>query len=527
MWKSPRSIMIILTIILSSLVVSLPQAVHATPALGLDGAYACCGSQQLTTSNPNDVIVVVVECGYISCSDNVSSVTDSSGLDYNLRASFTPSDRLWEYYAIAPNPVSSDNITVLVSGQRFFEFMVFAVKGVNTAAIFDLSPSLPSTIACPGGPGPNDCTVSAMTSATDFVIASTAINDADACKASTGFTQVIPTTGGDLEVDYQIVDTSGSTTYFTCSGTDPTAIVLDALTSSNPHTPIFINGNDGFTADNGVTGGTGTSDDPYVISGWTIQSQNYGIEIANTTAYFRITNVTVSGGGDGIVLSSVQNAVVQNSHISVYRDGIRVSNSQNFQITSDNIYSSNAHGIVVYTSTSFDLSYNTLQGGPFAIGGSYVSDASIVGNMGGVEDGITLDHLSGLLISQNSIRAHEQIYLYSCGDLTIEENNATTADVGIGISNCNNVLVTNNFESNGGGLGIWVIGSDSINITSNTLSQNTNGIRLTSYATGNTITSNLISNNQCGIQTDSSSTVDQNYVANNTFTGNTQDYCSL
>jgi hypothetical protein len=224
--------MIMVTVILGALVVSTPQAVRATPSLGLDGAYGCCGSQLLTTTNPNDVIVVVVECGYISCSDNVSSVTDSSGLAYSLRTSFTPNDRLWEYYAIAPTPVSSDNITVLVSGHRFFEFMVFAVRGVNTAAVFDLSPSLPATMACAGGPGPNDCTVSAVTSAVDFVFASTAINDAGACKASTGFTEVIPA-GGALDVDYQIGDASGGKTYFTCSGTDPTAIVLDALTSSN------------------------------------------------------------------------------------------------------------------------------------------------------------------------------------------------------------------------------------------------------------------------------------------------------
>jgi len=58
-------------------------------------------------------------------------------------------------------------------------------------------------------------------------------------------------------------------------------------------------------------------------------------------------------------------------------------------------------------------------------------------------------------------------------------------------------------------------------------SANTNGIRLSNFATGNAITGNQISNNQCGIQTDSSSSVDQNYVTDNTFAGNTQDYCSI
>jgi len=542
--RFPRSIMIVVTIILSALMVSMPQAVRATSSLGLDGvgnrANGCCGSQLLTTNNPDDVIVLVVECGYTSCDGNVSSITDSSGLSYTLRTSYAPNDKLWEYYAIASTPLSSDNITVVVSGWPAW-MMVFAVKGANTATVFDIAPPLPASTPCTGAFGQNDCTISAETSAVDFVIASTAINDAGACKASTGFTEVTQG-GGALDVDYQIVDASGSKTYFTCSGTDPTAIVLDALVSSDsqPLAPIFIDGNDGFTADNGVKGGTGTSDDPYVISGWTIQAQSYGIEIANTTAYFTITNVSISWGGDGIVLSAIQNGVVRNSHISVQGIGIRVENSGNFQLTSNDIRSGGLDecggapacerwgAIFLNISSSFDVSNNSLEGGPGAINGFNLSNASIVGNTGGGEDGITLHHLSGLLVSQNSIRAHTPIAVSSCGDLTINNNTADSPNAGIEISDCNNVLVSNNTANvSGGEEGIWVTGSDGINITSNTLSYNTNGILLSNFATGNTITGNLISNNQCGIQTDSTSTVDQNSVADNTFAGNTQDYCSL
>src|SRR2546422_8515409 len=536
-WKFHRSILIMLTVILSVLVIAIPQAVRATPSLGLDGIgkpSGCCGSQLLTTGNAGDVVVLVAECGFRSCNGNVSSVTDSSGLSYALRVSYGPNDRLWEYYAIAPTPLSSDNITVAVSG-FLIGWMVFAVKGANIATPFDIAPSLPATISCPGAPGRNDCTVSTETSTLDFVIASTAINDAEGCTASTGFTEVTQM-GGALDVDYQIVDTLGSKTYFTCSGTDPTAIVMDGLVSSDsrPHTPIFIDGNDGFTTDNGVTGGTGTSDDPYVISDWTIQAQDYGIEIANTTAYFTIINVTISGSGDGIVLSSTQNGVVQNSLVSVSRDSIRISNSEDFQVASNYIYSGNGHGIFLYQSSSFDVSYNTLGGGPFAITGSYLSGASIVGNKGGAEEGINLDHLSAVSINQNSIQAHTPISVYSCGDLTINSNTVSSPDTGIAVSNCNNVLVSNNNPnlggtgSNGGVVGIGVDGSDGINITSNTVSYNIGGgIRLTNSARGNVITNNAISDNQCGIQTDSSSSVDQNHVANNTFAGNTQDYCSL
>src|SRR5438132_4525317 len=45
------------------------------------------------------------------------------------------------------------------------------------------------------------------------------------------------------------------------------------------HLPISIMGNADFTAANGVTGGTGTASDPYVIAGWDInvsQSPSHG-----------------------------------------------------------------------------------------------------------------------------------------------------------------------------------------------------------------------------------------------------------
>jgi parallel beta-helix repeat protein len=314
---------------------------------------------------------------------------------------------------------------------------------------------------------------------------------------------------------------------------------------SRAHAPILIDGNDGFTADNGVTGGTGTGGNPYVISGWTIQAQDYGIEIANTTAYFTITNVTISCSTvqpnclDGIILSSIQNGVVQSSHISVQGIGIRVENSVNFQLTRNDVRSGGVDecggapacerwgAIFLNMSSSFDASNNRLEGGPGAINGFHLSDASIVGNTGGGEDGITLNHVSGMLIGQNSIQAHTPIAVYSCGDLTVDDNTVTSPDTGITVSNCNNVLVSNNTASNIGGVGIWVTGSDAISITGNTVSRNTDGIRLTNFATGNTITGNQISNNQCGIQTDSSSSVDQNYVADNTFAGNAQDYWSI
>lgn len=64
--------------------------------------------------------------------------------------------------------------------------------------------------------------------------------------------------------------------------------------------PILINGNAGFTPANGVTSGSGTESNPYVIEGWDINASSAnGIEIRNTTAYFVIRNCYVHNGGIG------------------------------------------------------------------------------------------------------------------------------------------------------------------------------------------------------------------------------------
>ena len=333
--------------------------------------------------------------------------------------------------------------------------------------------------------------------------------------------------------------------------------------------PILIAGNDGFTGDNGVMGGSGTSDDPYAISGWAIDVPvgGFGIEIANTTAYFMIGDnqlLCVSNFcGDGIRLYSIENAQVENVHITVQGygikvnssdnflihdsniyaggDGIRVDDSDNFQITANHIHGSggqNSGGaecfsggvIFLSMSSSFDVSNNSLEGGPFAIKGCNLSDATIVGNTGGAEDGIDLDNIASLLIGQNSLLAHVSIAVASCGDVTIDGNNATAHDTGISVGRCKDVMISNNIASAPSidGVGVSVGSSDRVTLTSNTISNNQfTGIFLANSATGNTISDNLIGYNNCGITTDSTSPVDQNNITDNTFVGNAQDFCAF
>jgi parallel beta-helix repeat protein len=92
------------------------------------------------------------------------------------------------------------------------------------------------------------------------------------------------------------------------------------------HDPIYIHGNENFTIQNGVTGGSGTSNDPYIIEKWVIRASNQdGIVIRNTTAFFEIKDCYVHQGKDsydGIVFYNVTDGVIENNIITENRNGV-------------------------------------------------------------------------------------------------------------------------------------------------------------------------------------------------------------
>jgi len=224
-----------------SLPMQIPQ-VHASGPFVLDGvgngvgsSTICgtyCRAESLTTAHGHDLIILIVECGFTSCLSTISTITDSSGLNFTQRVSFASNDKIWEYYARATSPLKSDNISVVLPGIFTWGMQVLAIHVANTRAIFDQSPRFPITLSClgPGGVSVTTCSASIGAVAHEFVIASTAINDAGACTPSSGFTE-LGGGGGDgvLDIDYQIVSTPHDNLVFTCKDSDPVAMVVDAI----------------------------------------------------------------------------------------------------------------------------------------------------------------------------------------------------------------------------------------------------------------------------------------------------------
>ena len=223
------------------------------------------------------------------------------------------------------------------------------------------------------------------------------------------------------------------------------AIIPIRAASYLPHSPITIDGNGNFTFANGVTSGTGTRSDPYIIQGWDINASglpccyawgNAGLLVQNTNASFIIRDVYVHSGlplSLGINLLRVSNSFVENSVASFDYYGIAVSLSTNITIIGNTVFSDNPYGIDVFQSSN-----------------SLVSENNVYSNQNA---GIYLDSPSNITVSKNSI--HDQklfgIDTYTTDHNTFVANNiSNNGEMGLRLLYSNyNLVYHNNFVSNG------------------------------------------------------------------------------
>jgi hypothetical protein len=246
------------------------------------------------------------------------------------------------------------------------------------------------------------------------------------------------------------------------------------------HSAIAINTDSGFNAANGVTGGTGTASDPYVISGWSIEYQSAPaqISVSNTRAHFIVRNVTAYGQSNGITLSNVTNGRLENLESdggAGYGSGtgILVTGSNNIWITSVQVSSSGTPntggggpGIIIQSSSNILITNNTI---PSNVGSDLTvrssTNVTITGNyIGSSATGYGMDlsgvnvsisqngfHGSGLILSgsvkvasDNTVNGKPLYFYHDCNNLSI--NNVPVGQ--LIISNCSNVQLSNLSISN-------------------------------------------------------------------------------
>ncbi len=170
-----------------------------------------------------------------------------------------------------------------------------------------------------------------------------------------------------------------------------------------PHSPISIDGNDNFTASNGVTAGTGTPSDPYIIEGWIIDAtSSNGIWIRNTDAHVVIRKLTIEARFPhwwNIAFSFASNVRVENVTMAGGKVGVYIWYSSRIAVVDSSI--TGQIGVELYSS----------------------SLVSVLRNHIAKEKGIVFWGANGALLEENDISyTGRAIFLHESRNVTLARN---------------------------------------------------------------------------------------------------------
>jgi len=268
---------------------------------------------------------------------------------------------------------------------------------------------------------------------------------------------------------------------------------------------IYINGDDNFTVANGVTSGSGTAVDPWIIENYIINAENEnGISIWNTTEYFIIRNCLIENGGsshDGIYLCYADNGIIDNNIIDNCDSGIHLRYSTYDNLINNICENCDSDGIYLSFSTNNVVSGNTCENNddgiyvPTDCNNNTIDNNTFSNNDYGI-DMVFADNNS-LTNNKYSNNTHMGIQLWDCDNNNIEnnvcdnngwrgidlylsencviDNNTCDNNIYYGIliyDSCDNAIITNNTCDNNAYHGIYIYESDNFIVENNVVENN-------------------------------------------------------
>ena len=276
-------------------------------------------------------------------------------------------------------------------------------------------------------------------------------------------------------------------------------LVLTNASTLQPHQPILINGDTGFVLSNGVVQGSGSFQDPYVISGWDINSSSAnGIDVRNTNAAFVIRNVSIHSRTSayiGVRLDHTNHATLANSTIHGNSEGVQAIYSNNTIIDGNDVSSNSAKGInVAEVSVNATISRNLASGETNGIIFTDSYNVTVANNVAdndrwGITDGSCL---------------------YGCPPGVIKNNqlsmDSTAVYVGYAIALVENNTITNSMQGANlySGIGVLVYMARAT-ISDNLFIDNSMAIEFDFESGGSTDVGNDISGGFIGIYSDQNS----------------------
>ncbi|MFQ5883858.1 MAG: right-handed parallel beta-helix repeat-containing protein, partial [Thermoplasmata archaeon] len=256
--------------------------------------------------------------------------------------------------------------------------------------------------------------------------------------------------------------------------------LADKGSAYTPHSPIQILGNGDFTPANGVSSGTGTAADPFIIEGWEINvtsGAGAGIQILYTDAHFIIHDSFIHGPGKmsaekGIILQGASNGTIQNTTLTGLETGIYTDYANNTAIAENNM-TNNFWPVRAKHSTNLTLTGNTMSDQEYGIAVLQSFKVKATGNtIITPSQGIFLQQTPLSLVKRNNIISFSQfsIHIYFSDNSTVIENNLTER-AGIGVEHSSNIAVSNNSAPIGSDSMVSAQFGGNISITNNSVSR--------------------------------------------------------
>lgn len=272
---------------------------------------------------------------------------------------------------------------------------------------------------------------------------------------------------------------SVSTTIIVKNGDTTASPIEPPRPTYTTHTPIFIEGDANFTGPNGVTGGTGTQGDPFIIDGWDINvSGGYAaIMINNTNAYFVLRDCYFHDSSTYLFyLFKASNGTIENCtfsngryfEIKLYSNNICLIDN-----TITNVTIINVGGMSDY----FTMKNNTVINVPQGIRLWGSSNGAIFWDNTFVNSGIRIDReywsfITADISTNNTINGKPIYYFNSTTNLVIDE---TLIAGQIIIFNCPYAIVKNVTIQNTS-IGLEIAHSDWVDVMNCTFNNCNDGI---------------------------------------------------
>jgi len=286
-------------------------------------------------------------------------------------------------------------------------------------------------------------------------------------------------------------------------------LVWSAVAIAEVRGPIQILGNFDLTEENGVVGGNGTDEDPYVIANWEIavpEGERYGVRIENVTVPFVLRGVIITNAyefdGAGIHIGYSESGSLEGCSISNSLNGIHLVSSIDITIDSCILYVSGL-GLQVEGERAEEYRHVVTETTEFNGQGVYYYYGLNGETISGLEGGhLTVAGSKNVVVRQNVITNGDGINLAYVEDSTVQTNlTRRTADVptrhGLSIYASQRIEILSNIFQNSRFAGIQLSQSSECTVSGNSLLSNDRALHMAA-SNANIVRDNVVYNNESG-----------------------------